>query len=370
MEDNELVSQPHVILPPALSLLTVFILLLLFYLLFSGETYRFYASFLFLFYSFIGKMWVSVICIGVFQTILMIPFRILNLRRTMHIKEFKEKVAKIEGKKGQRLALKENIMQGNVTLLWYLINFSAQTIAYFSLGRLFLTDFYAQALNPKLLYSFVPYPDYPIKDIYFKIPYFFFTKSRDFGLGWVLLVWFLLILYKIFVSRFIAYYQRAGKDLKAGVESAFPFSLIKNIINYSSGSVTIFMALAWLLIRHFPTAWQFGIFSGDVSRPNPTFNLITAILTAFIVIWLDLPKISQKINMAGQEGISPKIIKKTQIQLFKHTFQKAIILGTGAFFITNLIPSAFELSIFTLEIISLISPFTLDRFVLRIPKKA
>jgi hypothetical protein len=49
--------------------------------------------------------------------------------------------------------------------------------------------------------------------------------------------------------------------------------------------------------------------------------------------------------------------------MVKNTFKKAAFLGLGAYFITNLIPSAFELSIFTLEIISFLSPFTLDRMI-------
>ena len=366
---EELISSPHVPIPPAISILTILILLLLFYALLSGETYRFYASFLFLFYSWIGRMWLSVICLGAFQTLIMIPFRIVNLRRALHIKEFVQRIEGVKVKKTQRLLLKKNIQEGNVNLLWYLINFTIQTIAYFSLGRLFLTDFYTQALNPKLLYSFVPYPDYPIKDIFFKIPYIKFTQTKDYGLGLVLLVWLILFVYKIAVSRFIKYYQKKVVAVKLKGQEGKPFVFIKGLVKYSSGSVILFALLAWIIIRHYPVAWQFMIFMGDVSRPNRTLNTITAIMTAFIVIWLDLPKIDHKITLARQKKVSERVIMKTEKNLYRHSFQKAIILGLGAFFITNLIPSAFELSIFTLEIISLISPFTLDRFVLRIPKK-
>lgn len=367
---EELISSPHVPMPPAISILTILVLILLFYALLSGETYRFYASFLFLFYSLIGKMWLSVICLGAFQTLILVPFRIVNLRRSLHIKEFIEGIEGVEIKKTQRLLLKKNIQEGNVNLLWYMVNFTAQTIAYFSLGRLFLTDFYTQALDPKLLYSFVPYPDYPIKDIFFKIPYISFTETRDYGIGLVLVVWLALFIYKILVSRFIKYYQRRVREAKVKAEDKQPFTFVKGLIKYSSGSVILFAVLAWIVIRHYPVAWEFAIFIGDVSRPNRTLNTITAIMTAFIIVWLDLPKIAHKITLARQSGVTEKVIMKTQKDLYKHTFQKAIFLGLGAYFITNLIPSAFELSVFTLEIISLISPFTLDKFVLNIPKKA
>jgi hypothetical protein len=45
------------------------------------------------------------------------------------------------------------------------------------------------------------------------------------------------------------------------------------------------------------------------------------------------------------------------------SFKNALILGTGAFLITNQIPSAFELSVATFEIIYMIYPYTFGRFV-------
>lgn len=57
-------------------------------------------------------------------------------------------------------------------------------------------------------------------------------------------------------------------------------------------------------------------------------------------------------------------MKQTEKDLFSDTIKVAAFVGLGAFFVTNQIPSAFELSIFTLEIISLTSPLTLDRIIL------
>ena len=62
--------------------------------------------------------------------------------------------------------------------------------------------------------------------------------------------------------------------------------------------------------------------------------------------------------------MSEEVIKRTEKDLFKESLQVASFVGLGAFFITNQIPSAFELSIFTLEMISLFSPLTLDRIIL------
>jgi len=55
---------------------------------------------------------------------------------------------------------------------------------------------------------------------------------------------------------------------------------------------------------------------------------------------------------------------KTEAEMFKNSLFNSALIGLAAFYITNQIPSAFELSIFTLEIISLISPLTLDKLIL------
>jgi len=281
--DKRTLSSQHISLPPVRTILTVIILLFLIIALLTGVTYKFYASFLFLFYGISKRMWISVVCLGVFQTTLMIPFRIINLGKAMHIKEFEEKIEKVETKKEQRLLFKKGVRAGEITLLWYLVNFTVQTVSYFSLGRLFLTDFYTKALNPKLLYSFVSYPQYPIQDTFFKIPYPVFTKTVDLGMDKVWIFWMIALIYKIFTAKFIPYFQKRTQQFKLHAqEEKFPFGLIKKIIKHTSGSVILLMFLGWFVIRHFPINWELRIFSGDVSRPNPSFNMITAIMTFLI----------------------------------------------------------------------------------------
>ena len=107
------------------------------------------------------------------------------------------------------------------------------------------------------------------------------------------------------------------------------------------------------------------IFSGDVSIPNRTLNSITALATFFTLIWTNLPKIGKKVSLAKSAGYATEIVKRTERELLRETFKVATFVGLGAYYITNLIPSAFELSIFTLEIISWTAPLTLDRIILR-----
>ena len=63
---------------PLSSLITIFITGLFVFWLFTGDLYRFYASMVFMFYSWTHSMWISVVMLGVFQTILLIPLRIFR----------------------------------------------------------------------------------------------------------------------------------------------------------------------------------------------------------------------------------------------------------------------------------------------------
>lgn len=360
----------HTVLPPALTFLTVIIVILIFWSLFSGRIMRFYASFVFFFYSLIKSMWLSVILLGIFQTIILIPLRIVNLRISLHVEEFEQKIEELEiGKKESGLPLlKEKIAEGNFTVLWYIVNFIIQASSYLSIGRLFLTDFYNFPLDPKLLYSFVPYPKYPIQDIYFKIPYPVFTKTLDLGMKYVWIFWLIVITLKFLYHFIILFYRHMRRKSKTMVSDTPQVSTVKKVIKYISSSSILFLFLGWLLIRHFPVAWQIRIFTGPVSHQNTTFNLITAIATFVIILWLDIPKISKKVRLAKEQKIPSVIIKATQKGLFKNSLKNAVFIGLGAFFITNQIPCAFELSIFVFEIISFFSPLTLDRLILRTQK--
>ena len=131
----------------------------------------------------------------------MIPLRIINLKISNHIDEFREKTAQLKNDQEQSFLIKKQVREGNRPLLFYLVNFVVQLTSYISIGRLFLTDFYSVRLNPKLLFSFVPYPSYPIQDIFFKIPYPIFTRTTDLGIGAFLIVCAVVILFQFALRR-------------------------------------------------------------------------------------------------------------------------------------------------------------------------
>jgi hypothetical protein len=361
--DNQVISPKISLrgsLPSFNTILTASILIFLAWAFFSMQTYRLYASFLFLFYSLTSSMWISVVMLGLFQTLLMIPFRIINLTKSKHIRDFEKKIVEIKETNEQGFLIKHNAKKGNRVFLYYIVDFFVQLTSYVSIGRLFLTDFYSNKISPDMLYSFVPYPEYPLQDTWFKIPYLQIVETQNLGFRAVLLSWLVIfILSTLGVIAIKLIRSQKGINL-----SAAPASL-KSLAGLLTGSSFIFMIISFFLLQNFPTQIAPALFTGDVSLPNRTFNTITALATFFTILWLDISPIIKKGELAKKAGIDDKIIKKTQMQLLAESLRSATVVGLGAFFITNHIPSAFELSIFTLEIVSWLSPLTLDRIILR-----
>lgn len=334
------------------SVATAMIIVWLVYVFVSGEMYRFYASLLFSYYSLTGKMWVSVILLGVTQTFLLIPLRVFRVIRSDNIKEFQKNIGKLNTSGQQRIQVKKEFHEGNRFFLFYLTDFLIQLTTFLTIGRLFLTDFYNTRIATSRLYDFVPYPDYPIEGVNFLIPYPTISKTIDMGWYGVLVVWMSLALIQATVMAFKYFQQKRGAEVK------------KQPTRYSLAYLVLFLVLAWLIGRHFPVAFDLRIFTGSVAIPNRTLNTITALATFGTLLWFGTQKIFRQSNEAEKMGIDEEIIETTQKKMFSRAVFDSTVVGLGAFFITNNIPSAFELSIFTLEIISLLSPLTLDKLIL------
>jgi hypothetical protein len=330
---------------------------------------RFYASFLFLFYSIVKQLWISVMLLGVFQTIIMIPLRVINLVKSTSIHEFTEKVEEETAQEKQGFVLKKKITKGENVALFYLVNMFIQAVSYLTIGRLFLTDFYSQPLDPSLLYRWVPYPDYPILGRIYTLPYPWYNATQDFGLNTVLWVWLFISVIQVIIY-IIKYIVKRTSKKPADTSNATTQAKIMGVAKkYSTGYMLFFLAVSYLLVRHFPVGWHFHYFMGDVAIPNPRFNFFTAVVATLTIIWLSLPKIIEKGRLAQEAGIEERIIYDTQKDMLKTTIVSAVFIGLGAFFITNQIPSAFELSIFTFEVIVLFAPLTLDRVIIKSTQK-
>jgi hypothetical protein len=373
-DDNTAIPRAHPsrILPvPRLStILALLVVAFLIYAFFSGMTKQFYASVVFLFYSLTNSMWVSVVMLGIFQTLLLIPFRIINLLKSAHIQEFKETLDTLAVEKEQSYFLKKSVKRGRRVALYYFVNFFVQTTSYMSIGRLFLTDFYTKPLDPNLLYGFVPYPDYPIVGRFYNIPYLWFRDTVDLGMQRVWVAWAVILGIQALILLVRTLMKK--RKVKPVTESAMPTQLrtLRSFVGYVTGSTVLMMVLAYFLIRFLPVGWDFRMFGGDVAEVNVRFNVVTSVIAFFLIIWVSLPKMSKKSDLARAAGIEEEVIGKTEKVMLTDTLKAATLVGFGTFFITNQIPSAFELSIFTLETITLFSPLTLDRMILATVKPA
>lgn len=343
------------------SILASSLLIIILYAFFSGIMTQFYASAVFGFYALTQKMWVSVILLGVFQTIILIPLRIIRVRRSQNIKEFQDQTEDLNHSILQRKKLKQQFSFGNSTFLFYLVDFMIQLTTFLSMGRLFLQDFYSKPLNPNWLYSFIPYPEYPIQHRMFEIPYVVVSKTHNFGLTGVLVLLLLFSLVMIGVELFRRW-KKIKNQTKRRLLSQLP---VQYVITYA----VIIIVASWILAYHFPIGFDFRIFSGDVAEPNSRLNTVTAIVTFLTLLWFGYKRIERVSDLARQEGVDEDHIDRTEKRLFADSVKSSSLVGLGAYFITNHIPSAFELSIFTLEIISIASPLTLDKLVLRLGKK-
>lgn len=385
------------VLLPVMSVITAVIIIFLVVAFFKGWTFDFYANILFGYYALTKRVWISVVLLGVTQTFIMIPLRMIRVFLSQHIRQFQEKIVNLKGETEQIAKVKKTFRTGNLTFLFYLVDFMVQLTLFVSIGRLFLTDFYTQPLNPQALLSFIPYPEYPLRGLIFKLPYPVVTESRDFGWGAVLGVWFLIFLIHVIIYIF----RQVSRNLKArpaqeqeiepeaAVEDAVKkektvelkesinevistkdqASNAGQVLKYLGSSTVVLFIVSYFLVKNFPLAIEVRILSGDVSQPNQTLNMVTAIVTFLTFFWFGLQDLLRKGRLAEMRGISDEIISVTQKEMFRNSLFNSALIGLGAYFITNLIPSAFELSIFTFELIAILSPLTIDRFVFKITER-
>ncbi|RLC34479.1 hypothetical protein DRH14_02860, partial [Candidatus Shapirobacteria bacterium] len=148
-------------LPRATTILIFIIIVLIIWFL-AGGSYKLYASIFFTLYFLTGQVWVSVLSIGILQNLFFLPLRFISLKFSTSLQDFEEKLEQSQESE-QYFLFTKKVKEGNLTVIFYIFNFLVNAIAFFSAGRIFLIDFYNQKLPLKYLYSWVPYPKYPLK---------------------------------------------------------------------------------------------------------------------------------------------------------------------------------------------------------------
>lgn len=337
---------------------TAFMIALLIILVwfFKGGSFRLYASVFFSYYNLTGQIWLSVILIGITQNIVFLPLRFVKMALEDKLKQFEDILEKTKDD-NQSFLFSKKVKEGDISVIFFILDFLVNAIAFFSAGRIFLIDFYTKQLNPRFLYSFVKYPDYPLKGTIFNLPYPRVDQSM--ALDWsiilkTILIFLTIVIIPRLIWRLVRFIFTKNKKILAA-----RIKYNKIILFFSGFAGTLFLITLYIL-RHIPTKLSFPIASFDLTHPNRPLNIITAIATFLTTLHAGVKRNNLAVSVAKKAKIPQDIIKRVTRQNLRNSFKNGLILGIGAYIITNQIPAAFELSVATFEVIYIISPYSFD----------
>jgi len=354
------IDNRQIYMPGVTTFLIIFIIGIVVWF-FHGGSFKLYASIFFSLYHITGQIWISVMLIGIVQNIAFLPLRFIGMRLSKPFDDFEEKI-KEQSQQEAYLLFKNKVQKGDSSMVFYIFNFIVNAIALVSAGRIFLIDFYHQKLNPNLLYNWAPYPNYPLKGTYFKLPFFKVTEFLSLSWGKIFMIWIGITLF-FAVIRIL---WRLSKWLLAGNKG-----LLKARIGYNrlliktSGFSLTFLILSIIFLRNIPIKFQFITLVADLTRQNSTMNFITAVGTFLTTIHAGLTRIKIDSEILRLQGVAQKAITELSREKIRESLRNALILGAGAFFVTNHIPCAFELSVATFELLYILSPYTFDKILIR-----
>jgi hypothetical protein len=323
----------------------------------GGGSFRLYASAFFGLYALTKQIWLSVVLIGVLQNLIFLPLRFFSLKLSTSLKEFEDTLEEVKNEKEQYILFTKKVKEGNPAIIFFIINFFLNTIAFFSAGRIFLIDFYNQKLDPNLLYSFIPYPEYPLQGTDFHFPFFSITQTAALSWSSIFLIWFYIVLALVvprLLWRLVRFLFWKNKQILSA-----RISYNKLLLQVAGFSGTLFV-ISLVVLRHIPTAFEGIWLVADLTIPNRTLNTVTAIGTFITAFHAGYIRNSLAVKKAQAAQIPQDVIQKVTRENLRQTLKNSIFLGLGAFLITNQIPCAFELSIATFELLYILSPYTFD----------
>ena len=346
-----------------LPFVTTFLLIFLIYLFIwflRGGSYRLYTSIFFSLYFVTNQIWLSVLLMGVVQNIIFMPLRLIGNVLKKPLEDFEEELEKTEDNQ-QLVVFTKKVKEGNTAIVFYIFNFFVNAIAFFSAARIFLQDFYSIPLDgQKFLYKWVPYPKYPLQGTIFKFPFFKVTDTTALPWNTIFIIigsFFLLTIALRLVWRLVRFvFKKNQKILYARIR-------YNRLLISIGGFSGVLILLSLFFLRHIPIAFQGLLLKVNLTHPNPPMNFVTAVGTFITTLHAGYKNHSQAAKQAKLAGIDPNIVSKVFSDKMRNSLKNALILGAGAFFITNQIPSAFELSVATFEVMYMIYPYTFGRFL-------
>lgn len=351
-------------LPFATLLFFVFLIFLVIWVS-KGGSFRLYGSIFFLLYSVTQQVWLSIFLVSLVQNLLFLPFRIINFRLHSDFDVFEDELKKVKQQNEQQILLTKKITEGNLSIIFYILNFILLTLAFFSAGRFFLLDFYTHKISNFFLYQFVPYPEYPLKGLIFKFPFFEITKTIALDWKTIFIFWgyvfgFLIVLRLLW--KFTRFFLSKNKHLLR-----FRISYNHFLLFFGGFIMTLFFVSLYFL-RHIPIEIKWLYLSADLSKQNTEFNIITAVATFLATIYSGFQHNREGAKEARANNIPEDIIKKVSKQRMGKSFKNGFALATVAYFVTHLMPCSHDLSVLSFEFVYILAPHTIDRFLIH-PKK-
>jgi hypothetical protein len=352
---------------PFATIFMIGLTLLIFYWFFRGGSFRLYASIFFGLYFITRQIWVSVLLIGIIQNIAFLPLHFIWLKMSTSMQSFEDEIDAIKAPEEQYIVFQQKVKKGDFAASFYIFSFIVNAIAFFSAGRVFLIDFYTKNLDPKLIYSFIPYPEYPLQGELFKFPFYKVTGTTAINWQYIFFFW-------LSITIFFAVLRLLWRFLKLFLStnpSVLKFRIGYNRILLAVGGVGLtILILSTILLRHLPTQFSFTWLIVDLSHQNTPMNFITAVGTFLTTLMAGYKHNSIASTNLRQGGVSEEVIEKIFRDKMRQSLSNGLLLGAGAFFITNQIPSAFELSVAMFELLYIISPYTFDRFLVQVANKS
>lgn len=345
---------------PFATTILIIVMVLIFIWFFRGGSFKLYASAFFGLYYLTGQIWVSVILMGILQNVVFLPLRFIGLKLSTSFQSIESELDDLKTDKEQYILFNKKVQEGNPAIVFYIFNFVVNAIAFFSAGRIFLINFYSQPLNPDYLYKFIPYPNYPLRGTDFYFPFFNIDSIYSLPWGLILRGW-LIIVGVMILARLVwqPFKWLLGRNLTL-LKYRQGYNRLLLVLGGIAGTLFI---LSFIILRHIPTSFSFHWLVADLTRQNNTMNLITAVVTFLTTLSAGQAHFKYWSKQAKNLNLSAEFIKQYYRSHMRNSFKNALILGVGAYIITNQIPCAFELSVATFEVLYILSPYTFDKLL-------
>lgn len=347
---------------PLVTTITLALLLIITIWFFKGGSFKLYASLFFGLYFFTQSSWLSIILVSVVQNIFFLPFRIIGSRFHHDIKDFEHELSRAKNEE-QSFLINKKVREGDLSIIFYILNFILLTIAFISAGRVFLLEFYHTKIDPWFLFGYIPYPEYPLKGVIFNFPFIKIVKTMTVDWSIIFQIWGGIILFLIALRLL----WRPFRFIFGGNVKILKMRIRYNRFLLFLGGITGTLFVASIIIlRNIPISIEWINLSADLSKQNTTFNIITAICTFFATIKMGYDHNSEAADEARYRKIPEEIVTKVFRNSMKTTIRNAILLSIFAYEVTHMMPCSHDLSVLTFEALYVLSPITFD---LLIPKK-